>query len=171
MLLKKSQIFGQIFIYILAIIIFSLILLYGYKTVKSFGKKADDVTMIQLITELKTSVKKVKGDYGTIRKKELSIPGVYSYVCFLDLDYSGQASSNDICMSGTLDYHPAVCNSWQDQAQSNMFLITSKEEIVAHYVAGIEIDSKYDCMEVKQGKIVLRLEGLGNAVKLSEWPS
>ncbi len=160
---KKSQVFGQIFIYILAIIIFSLVLLYGYRAIKNFSNKAEDVSLIQLTTDIKTSVNKIKSDYGTVIKKELSISGNYIYICFIDLDYPADISLRD--------EHPAVYNSWYDQAQSNMFLITSREEIQPYYIAGIKIkgDNQYVCIDVKQGKIVLKLEGKGDYVELSEW--
>ena len=161
---RKGQVIGQVFIYILAIIIFSLVLLYGYKTIKGFGKKADEVILIQLTTDLRTAIKKIGSDYGTVTKKELSIPGKYSYVCFVDLSYYPPPIDLD-------SEHPAVYNSWLDQAQQNMFLITSKEEIEPYYIEGISIsvDPHYKCLNVIQGKILLRLEGKGDHVELSEW--
>ncbi len=158
---RKSQIIGQVFIYILAIIIFSGILLYGYKIIKGFSNKADDVTFIQLTTDLKTSVKKIKSDYGTVIKKELRIPGKYSTICFIDLDYLAEISLQD--------EHPAVYNSWKDKTKENMFLITATEDIQPYHIEGIKISSKYNCMAVNQGKILLRLEGKGEYVELSEW--
>lgn len=166
---RKSQIFGQVFIYILAIIIFSLVLLYGYKTIKDFSKKAEDVSLIQLTTDIKTSVKKISSDYGSVIKKELSIPGKYRYVCFVDLQYHAQTAGTGICIDGNPDYHPTICNSWEDATQQNMFLITVKEEIQPYYIQGIEIEDKYKCLYVKERKIVLRLEGKGDYVELSEW--
>ncbi len=158
---RKSQVIGQVFIYILALIIFSLVLLYGYKTIKNFSNKADDISLIQLTTDIKTSVKKISYDYGTVIKKEISIPGKYSHVCFIDLDHQAEISLQD--------EHPAVYNSWYDRAQSNMFLITEKEEIQPYHIEGIKILDKYECLDVKQGKIILRLEGKGDHVELSEW--
>lgn len=160
---RKSQIFGQVFIYILAIIIFSIVLLYGYKTIKGFSNQADEVSLIQLTTDIKTSVKKISSDYGSVIKKEFSIPGKYSYVCFIDLVYQAHTSLQAD--------HPAVYNSWYDKAQSNMFLITTKEEIQPYYIEGIGISNSpwYNCINVSRGKIVLSLEGKGNYVELSEW--
>lgn len=168
---RKSQIFGQVFIYILAIIIFSLVLLYGYKAIKDFSNRAEDVTMIQLVNDIKKSVKNI--DYDSVIKKEFSIPGKYDYVCFVSLESYGQASSTDLCNPPpptNQDYHPAVCNSWTDETKKNMFLITAKEEIESHNIGNIKISAPYyECIEINQGKIVLKLTGKGDHVELSEW--
>jgi len=69
------------------------------------------------------------------------------------------------------DEHPLVYDSWKDQAKINMFLVTSKEDIQTEYIEGIKISNQpyYKCIEVRQGKMTLRLEGKGDHVELSEW--
>ncbi len=167
--MKNSQVIGEIFIYILAILLFSLIMLYGYNSIKSLGEKADTVILLQMEKHLSSSVKKIASDYGTVIKEELVIPNQYDKVCFIDLSYTGQQSTN-ICLLGNNDYNPVICNSWKDKISKNMFLISKNFDVSSMGVGNIKIsNSHYFCQNVIFGKVILRLEGRGSYVELSGW--
>lgn len=174
---KKSQV-QQIFIYVVAIILFALILAYGYKAINDFRKRTDDISLLQLEKDISSTVKRVAPDYGTIVKKELSIPLGYKKICFVDLVTPSLVYTNEkICedVTGNTDYNPIVCDSWKDGAGYNMFGISDKDTLT--YDVGkikIEYDNNgnlqhYFCSDVVNGRITLRLEGKGNHVLLSKW--
>lgn len=172
---RKSQI-QQVFIYILAIIVFSMILLYGYKSIKGLGQKADDVILLQLKTKITSTVKKAVSDYGSVIREELDIPGDYDRVCFVDLSKSSEALDQEVCDSVSPDYEPLVCDSWEANAKSNMFLLSKSGDVLTYDIGDIRIEKDeggvieyYECINVLQQKIVLRLEGEGDYVLLSEW--
>lgn len=166
--MRKAQTISQVFIYILTIIIFGVILLYGYNSIRNMSQRADQVLLIQLKKEMVNAIEKT--DYGSVTKQELSLPGRFNEICFIDLDYSNP-SITDICDSGHPDYQPLVCDSWEDKAPENMFLIKDKATIESHDIGNIKIGSPYyDCIKAVQGKVTIKLEGKGKYVELSEWP-
>lgn len=165
----KSQVIGEVFVYILAVVLFSLIMIYGYNAIRNLGDKADRVVILQIEKDLKSSVKKIASDYGTIIKKEVTIPNQYNKVCFIDVSYTGQASTN-ICITGNEDYNAIMCNSWKDRIQKNMFLLSKNQEAFSIDIGSVRIPSThYFCQDVAFAKITLKLEGKGSHTELSPW--
>ena len=162
---KKAQIGGQIFIYILGLIIFSSLLIYGYKAVKDFRDRGDEVLLLKLYKDMDSSIQKTASDYGTVLKKELVIPSGYDEVCFVE---KGKYSSTaDFCN----DKHPIICDYWKDNAPENMFLMEgglSKNEFAIGDIV-IENDESAFCMDVTNGEVLLKIEGKGNYAVISPW--
>jgi hypothetical protein len=158
--MKKGQIIGQVFIYVITILVFGIVLLYGYKAIGSMSKKADQVMLIQLKKDIADAVEKT--DYGSVLKYELTLPGKYNEVCFIDLPDDANIVMNS-------DY-PLVYDSWIDKVSANMFLIQDKGTIESSYIGNIIIDDpNYFCTKGIQGKLSVRLEGKGTKVRLSPW--
>lgn len=167
--MKHAQVIGEVFIYILAIILFSLIMVYGYNSIRNLGEKADTVVLLQISKQLSSTIKKITSDYGTVIKEEVSIPNKYDKVCFIDLSYTGQESTN-ICIPGNRDYNPVICNSWKDKISKNMFLVSKNTDVISIEIGNIKIPAEhYFCQNAVFGKIILRLEGKGSYVELSSW--
>jgi len=167
--MKKAQMISQVFIYILTIVVFGVILLYGYKSIQGMTNKADMVLLIQLKKEIKNAVEKT--DYGSVTKQELSLPAKFNEICFVDLDFYTSATTKNICNQLDEDYRPLVCDSWDDNVQANMFLIKDAMTVEPDYVGNIKIGDpdRYVCIKSVQGKAALRLEGKGRFVEISEW--
>ena len=70
---KKAQVAGQVLMYVLAIIVFAMTLLYGYKAIKSFTDQSTEISYLQLENDIKGDIEKVEGDSkGTVKKKVLN---------------------------------------------------------------------------------------------------
>lgn len=165
--IKSGQMVGQIFIYIVALIVMALIFVYGYNAVSSILKRGEQVLFIQMKTEIESAVDDVSSDFGRVDKKTLSIPGKYNRVCFVDLEKDAPSSQPP-----TLELPPIVYDSWQSKAEKNMFLIYGSS-INPLYIGDIQIgdatDPGYLCINAPYGKITIWLEGVeGGRVKLSE---
>ncbi len=156
----KAQIMGQVFIFILAAAIFMMILVYGYKAIAGFTQKSEEVALIDMKTSLQSAVEEISLDYGSVKKLELTIPSKYYEICFVDL-------SVDAPPTAFQEEHPLMFDAWLSGAQ-NVFLVPMAETPIT--VGKIVIDQEYFCLPVKSGKISLRLEGLGDSTKISEWP-
>tara|TARA_Y100000031_G_scaffold143464_1_gene173946 strand:+ start:142 stop:672 length:531 start_codon:yes stop_codon:yes gene_type:complete len=170
---KKAQIMGQIFIYIMAAIIFSLVLLYGYTAISDFINRADQVAEIELRTDLKASIKSTASSQD-VKQKVISIPSKFKEICFIDLDIQNHhgitAEQTAMCDSTSPDFNALICNFWTTGAQNNVFLIPGAE--VSIDVGNIDLDTKgFLCVKTSEGKAKLRLEGKGDRTKISEWPS
>jgi hypothetical protein len=156
---KKSQIMGQVFVFILAAAIFILILTYGYKAIAGFSRRSEQVAMIEFQTELEGAVKSIRLDYGSIKKLGLSLPVKYTELCFVDLDLEPSEEFEQI--------HPRMYESWVSRTQ-NAFLVPMEDSpinIGKIYVGG----GGYLCLPITGGKVTLRLEGLGDKAGITQW--
>ena len=161
---KKAQA-QQIFIFIIAIVIASMIFLYGYKAIRDFTKRTEEISLVRFQTELQSAVRTISPDYGSIKKLELSVPSNYEKVCFVNSEYNDNA---DICTPTTEDYNPIICDAWQAGTQ-NVFLVPMANVPIKVSTLEITNEQGYLCQPVIHGKIVIRLEGKGNRALLDVW--
>ena len=153
---------SQIFIYILAIILFSFILLYGYSVIKSWTSEIDDVRYLDFVKRLESSVK-LYSDYGDVNIKTFDAPSGYKGICFVDLSVPDPGSKG-ICQSTRGDYNPIICDSWKAKNQ-NVFLVPPAETPIT--LEEIKVSSGYKCFDFRNGKVTIRFEGLGDRTKIS----
>jgi hypothetical protein len=98
------------------------------------------------------------------------MPGNFQLLCLLDLTYGGNKGQTCLCTKcggeQAKDFQPEVCDAWETEGtQENVFLIP----ITPIRVSKMEIDGGYLCIQPRGNKISLRLEGLGDRTKVSEW--
>ncbi len=157
---KKAQIMGQVFIFILAAALFILILTYGYKAIAGFGKRSEQVALIEFQTSLESAVKSISLDYGSVKRIELILPSKYTEICLVDLSLPPSSEFEQI--------HPRMHEAWLSETQ-NVFLTPMEESPID--VGKISVGPKgYLCVPIAGGRVVLRLEGIGDRTGISEWP-
>ena len=166
MISRKSQVQTQIFIYIIAIVVFSFILLYGYNAVKGFKQKSDQIAYIKFKTDLLSTVKRISPDYGTVKREEFFIGGEYSKVCFVQSYRPIKLKIlNKIEAVGDL----IVKNSVESDVNKNVFLfaITLQESFD---IGAISVDDdSYKCININNGKAKIQFKGEGDYTYISEW--
>lgn len=157
--MKKSQIYGQIFIYILTIVLVSFILVYGYNAIQNFKSRAEQVSCLKFKNDLQNAVESISSDFGTVKRKNLRLCGAYTQVCFVE-------SFESPDLQGTVD--PIIEDSVRSNSEKNTFLV---EDIAkeSFYAGNISVDPDVLCIKSVDGTISLRLEGRGNHAVLSKW--
>jgi hypothetical protein len=169
---RKAQTAEQIFVYIIAIVVVGLIVVYGYSAIKSFSKRGEEVEYITLKTSIENAVKGIVSDYGSIKRPDIAMPGKYTMVCFVDKAKSGGASVTPICDPNIPDgdryYEPIVCSGWQT-GRSNVFLVPDGSENFDVGTIVIEGGYPFKCFDVVNNRIRLQLKGLGDKVEISEY--
>lgn len=177
---KKGQIAGQIFIYVIAVVVVGLIIVYGYSAIKGFSQRGEEVEYIGLKTTIENSVKGITSDFGSIQRPDISIPGKYEYVCFVNKELAasdaGKAKIADspICTGvGDVDevYSPVACEAWKI-GRDNVFLLPDGADSfevgnIVLRTPGVTGDADYLCFEVIANKINLQLKGLGDRAEVS----
>ena len=155
----KAQLYGQVFIYVLSIMLISFILVYGYSSVKNFKNRAEQVSCLKFKNDLKNSIESILGDYGSVQKKDLQLCSGYAQVCFVENFESPTLPSN---------IDPIIKDSALSGTGRNVFLMdnTAKESF---YAGNISVSPDVMCVNVTNNKISLRLEGKGDHVLLSQW--
>ena len=159
--MKRSQLYSQIFIYILTIILISMILVYGYNAIQNFKERAEHVACLKFRNDLKSSVESISSDFGTVKRKELQLCLSYTKVCFVE-------TFNNFNKDAPLTDDPIIKDSIISDTGKNTFLI---EDIAkeSFYVGNISVDPDVLCIDAINNKISLKLEGKGNHVLLSQW--
>ncbi|MFH0979043.1 MAG: hypothetical protein V1837_07130 [Candidatus Woesearchaeota archaeon] len=168
--MRKSQIIGQVFIYSMAAITFGLILLFGYKAVSNLTNQGKSVSLLQLRNDVQTAINSI-GSSADVEKAVLRIPSGYSKICFLGNVSDVEKLQTCLCDSNYCgskqDFNPVICNAWKSSARQNVFLYPMAD--VQIVVGKLDLIDRYLCVPVKQGKVELRLQGLGDATRISAW--
>jgi len=158
--MRKAQFaVGQIFIYILAIIIAGLIILYGYQAIAGFRTKAEEIALINFKTSIENDIESIATSYGSVRVQTYDLPSSAREVCFVDERVFGESNITD-------GNYSLIDNSVEAGAKQNIFLIPMAE--IPIYAENMEVNDTYFCINSTRGKVTIRLEGLGNRTKLSE---
>ena len=176
---RKGQIEGQVFVYILALIIFSAVLLYGYKAIKKFGDQSEELLITQLTNNIKSQVSKIESQYGSVEKLSLDVPEKYEKICFVDTRegcmYAPNDDPNFDCIGedliyGTMDIekYPIICDAWKDCTGENLFLM-SGNSAEGYNIGPLAVRGGFFCTDVVLPKTELRLEGKGDHAIISPW--
>lgn len=155
----KGQIYSQVFVYVLTIILVSFILVYGYNAVQNFKKRAEQVSCLKFKNDLTNAIDSIATDFGTVKRKELQLCSGYTKACFVESFRSPNLPNN---------VDPIIRDSVQSNTGRNVFLMENiaKESFNA---GKISVEPDVLCINAVNGKIILKLEGKGTHAELSEW--
>ena len=172
---KKGQIIGQAFIFILAAILFSLILLFGYKAIGRIGETQSEVELIEFKDGLSSAVNKVRLDFGSVKKYSMNVPNQYKGICFVDLDYL-LGPRGVPKLDNLRDIKPLIVDAIESGTDQNVFTTPlSKTPLkVGKIHTGNVKDANYPaytCLDNTGVIIYLRLEGMGDSTQITLWPT
>ncbi|MBD3309819.1 hypothetical protein GF351_01225 [Candidatus Woesearchaeota archaeon] len=162
---KRAQVQGQVLVYLLAVIMFGMLLLYGYNVINKIIEEGDRVALIQMKSDISSEINRVSfGDYKPV---SFTVPGDFEEVCFLDNSQRGTGAADPVCDSTSLEYQPILCDSFsatREHIKDNMFLIDSIAQDVG-YIGSFRMDHPYyNCIQVINREITFTLEGRGAEV-------
>lgn len=164
--MKKSQI-GQIFIYVLTLVIISFILIYGYNAIKNFKEKSEQISLVKFKNELSNIVEIISPDYGSVKIRNIEVPSGYDEVCFVEY-YKGNFPL--INTPSLFDNHPILKDSVNSGVKKNVFLIREITE-KSFFIGDIKVisdDNKILCFKVANNIIKIKFEGRGDHALLSK---
>ena len=164
--MARAQIQTQIFVYILSMIVIGLVLLYGYNAIRGFRERQEQVSLIEVENQLKTTIKALSSDYDSIRKEELLLPSGFNMICFVDNRYLGYGNNVPNCVDLKQDSR-AIVEDAMGAGTANIFLVPDGTE--NYMIGNIEVSQGCICIERTGNKAVFRVKGLGNGVEISEW--
>jgi len=182
-LMKKAQSAEQIFIYIVAIVVVGLIILYGYSAIKGFTQRGEEVEFITLKTGLENSFKSIVSDYGSVKRPDISVSSKYEMICFVDKSRpDGDIDNTAICNKAIADaqklsdlYQPIMCAGWKTHRDSIFLLPDGSQSLDVGTTLVIKNDNQpyagqpFLCIKAVNNKIKLQLAGLGDKVEASEY--
>ena len=160
---KFGQILGQVIVYILAAILFVMILSYGYRAITGFQEKAKHIALIEFKTDLETAVGSISRDYGSVRTINFILPEGFTGLCIVDSQDSGMLQAD----------HPLLYNAWRGGAE-NIFLLPISMQSIPLKADNMEVWQDgvrgFLCIEDSRN-VRLRFEGKGDGVKITVAPS
>lgn len=171
--MKRGQLANQVFIYALAAITFGLVLIYGYNAVQSIQEKSNYVALVELKSELETTVDEIAITQNVKEWRNTNMPTGYDKLCFIDMRLDYESGYGDKCRDGS--YPKVVCNAWKDNVSSNVYLVPMAD--VAFKTVPVELvnRSKYPnprqgvlCLDVTSGVLKLKLTGKGDRTVVEE---
>ncbi len=159
--MKKSQLYGQIFIYILSVVLISFILIYGYNSILNFKNRAERVSCLKFQNDLRNSIEVVLSDFGSVKRKDLQLCAGYTKVCLVE-------TFNGIDKNNPPTDDPVIRDDISSETGKNVFLL-DKIAKYSFYAGNISVTPDVMCIKAPNNKVSLRLEGKGDHVDISEW--
>ncbi len=173
---KKGLGVEQVFIFILVVLTFGLITIFGYKSVTGFMEKGEQVQFVGFKTDLENAVKRISTDYGSVRTEDFRLPGKYSQVCFVDMGYlPTEDEIEELC-----EFDDFACEVWRDawevnqgggdgyeKVDDNVFLDPSAPVSLKVYRIKMADGNGFSCGRVSDGKFTLRMQGGGSYTQVS----
>ena len=161
---KKSQI-SQVFIYILAIFVFAIIILYGYNAIKGFIGRGEETAFIQFKNTLEGEVSRIYTEPGDIivfnERNPLNVPGSYKTICFVD-SRAEEIHAQDQIIKEAIK--AGIHNTTE-----NVFLIPPAQSPI--YLGYIETSPDYVlCINLTKARLDIMIEGMGYGTRISEIP-
>ncbi len=164
---SKAQIIGQVFVFILAGLIFVLILTYGYTAITKLIDTKKTVDIIEFKTSIEQKTEAIRTSTGSVHKAIFSLPLEYTELCAVD-PHMTQTHSNAFKIK-----HPLFYNAWHSDPALTIFtkpLLETPLNIKDIAVNGPLFDEPgFLCLPITNGRIILKLTGQGLTTKISAW--
>jgi hypothetical protein len=186
-ILKKAQVATQIFVYIVALVVVGMVIVFGYKAVKNFGERGDEVALIKFKTDVENTFKSVSADFNRIKITEFNTPSGFDEVCLVDINTQPPLTRADFA------YNELLFDGVQEG--KNLFLVKGID-MESYFVGPLKVDSdglppgqgtSFDpqqpfggdgkettadsgyllCTDIKNSKVSLKLKGKGDSVFVS----
>ncbi len=153
---KRGQLSSSVFIYLFAIIVIALILIFGYNYISKTKENLVKTDLILLKNKLTSDIGAISLDYGSSKKVFYSVPES-AELCLFDLD-----KKDEILNNLPANFNPLVKDSIQGDVKKNTFVL-SNSIFESYYINNIEINEPYlECFKPIAGKVSFTIEGIGN---------
>ncbi len=154
----KGQIIGEVMIFIIAAVVFLLIIGYGYRAINSLMDKQQQASLIEVKTSTSSVIDRMKQNYGSVDKFSMTAPSSVKEICFV----SSKDSAFTVDTKALESYRPQIFREWSTGAK-NLFL----SPIESYNMPNVRVESGFCC--VKSSKVSWRVEGKGTYVSLRPW--
>lgn len=156
---KKSQMIGQIFIYVLSLLLIGFILIYGYNAIKDIMTRSEEVAFAKFKNDLSNIVEVVAPDTDTVKIRSFEAPAGISKVCFVKNYPDFPTLSN----TG----YPIIEQSVNENVKKNVFLIREVTER-SYFIGDISVEDGILCINVTNNIVKIKIEGKGSHASLSK---
>jgi hypothetical protein len=176
----RAQIESQVIVYILAVVIMAMVLIFGYTAIHNLGEQARSYQLKLCEDDLTKGIESIASNYGSSRTlSNIKCPPEFTKVCFVNLDHPyPETGANDVMdYIGSIDDYPIIQNRVSGMVEKNFerknvfFCPPCTEQF---YVGKIAIlnqngdDTMFRCLTpTGGGTLKLTVGGLGDGTSIS----
>jgi len=159
---KKSQIAGQIFIYILTAVVIGIIVLIGYWAINKTVGSGCQVEQLNFKNSIETLADKYD-TYGSLNKDTLSAPCGYEKICFVDNSMVSSKTPPALCTNSVIK------DSVKSGTQKNIFIISKKDTVPVGFSDKVALDDTTNCtcISSRNNNFYLTFKGKGDRTVIS----
>jgi len=156
----KAQV-QTVFIFILALVIIGLLVIFGFQAVSRTIKAADEVATTTLINDIQDDINSLRRLRGSSQEFTYNIPGKFDQVCFVR---SCSLSLNDCFIAFSTS--PESVKAFQStRPQINLFLLESNLVVESASLGEVTVDGilMEEICQNTTGRLKIRLTGEGDS--------
>jgi len=156
---RKAQL-NQVFTIIATLLIAGAIIFIGARLIGSTLSTKCDSDFIRFQDDLSLAIQN-NNNYGSVTAEKFRIPCNAELLCFVNTEQIGTDISSDI--PSELDSGPSfiIQNSVKDDAQANIFLVSSDETKKLDFAPNLVLDKTVLCIKPKSGDFSMIMRGQG----------
>ena len=166
--MKKAEMpAGQIFVYVLTIVIIALVFIYGYNAIATIIEKQKLAALNDFQDSVSNTAETVTNDmYGTVKKRTFTVPGDYRKICFV--------TNARIPNENHIDpFFPSVPKLLKDSISSNQednfFLVEDLSSFQPFIIRNIDTEpNDVVCFEVVNNMVEIKFTSRGNHTLISK---
>ncbi len=162
---KKAQISAQVFIYIMAAIIVGVIVLVGYRSIKTIIDAGSNINIDSFKSSFENTVSTYSRQYNSQTKFDEPLPRNFDEICFADSREGDNKFSSALKSNPGLQQYPFIQSSIQNDAEPNVFLLNDKKISQSFYVENLDVEVDFLCIKSNE-KMALWLRGTGKVAVL-----
>jgi hypothetical protein len=164
---KRGQIAGQVFIYVMAVIVIGVIALIGYNAIHTIITKSCNVERANFKLDIEKDIETYTSD-GSVWVEKINVPCGYDTICFVDASKIGDSSFT--CNNKIIQ------NSVQQGNPQNMFVMAGQNTVQLGYSDLISLGSPYTdaalppsclCIKQRNNKFYITFNGKGSSIEVS----
>lgn len=168
---KKALLPGQVLIFILAGLIFVLILGFGYTAINDLLKSSSDISIAEVKADFDSAVDSSKRSFGSVRKIDLRVPKGVVELCFFDYGKCANDNVDTVSDSGKhISWALRACSL----GSANVFSVPRLIELSVPSIRITEGEvgsagKSFICIKEEGGVVVVKLTGKGDSVEVGKW--
>ena len=163
--MKRGQLPSQPLVYILGLIILSLILFYGYRSIRTVQEPAETIAVERFKAELARDISTISNEYGSVINEDYWLPDGFNEICLVDLVGIDKVNPNHLVV------HPLVKDSVMSSVKDNVFII-GPQQFEGFYVEELNLPPPhFVCRKTDDRYIRLQFEGRGDSATVITPPN
>jgi len=161
MIQKRGQFGANVLIYLFAIIVIAIIIIFGYALIFGTTENLKKTNIVLFKNKLTSDIKSMSSDFGSSKKVPYTIPES-AELCLFNLEKKSEILSNL-----PQEFNLLIQDSLQSNVDNNAFLI-GQDLFESFNIGNIEINDPYfKCAKPVSGTLNIIIEGAGSKALVS----